>query len=458
MDQPTLSAAPSDTPKKRGSPPPGEAPPAKRLKESSGRWSAEEHQLFIGGLEAHGKDWKLLASLIPSRTVVQIRTHAQKYFQKVSKAGLTTREPAAPGRAHAPPSSPTAKGRSATQGSAVAAKSTAGRRRRGRGDTAAGGSNDGSRPTRDPADTSAARSAKSAAKAEAEAETEIEVKAEAGAAAGAKAEAGEAGAEAEAEAEPAAEVEGAEVEVEAEHLAVTVAAVARAIAAVAVAVPDPPSPPRTSSPERPAPVPLSPAPAWVTARRLAAPAAPAGSGGLAVTAAASRAMTPSASGGGGGCAVAGGGDGHGVERQAQTQPQPKPVEAEAEAEATIEAAKHSRSIKDSPLTALELEPVRSPPPSPYCLSEPFTTLESPASPPPPLQGDLELLTLLTLLTASERCDRFADFGGRPFSVGTLRPTPWSELELPENDLGGELASGPVTARPGVGHVMMWPQM
>jgi len=34
----------------------------------------------------HGKGWKKIAGLIKSRTVVQIRTHAQKYFQKLAKA------------------------------------------------------------------------------------------------------------------------------------------------------------------------------------------------------------------------------------------------------------------------------------------------------------------------------------------------------------------------------------
>jgi hypothetical protein len=34
----------------------------------------------------HGKGWKKIASLIKTRTVVQIRTHAQKYFQKLAKA------------------------------------------------------------------------------------------------------------------------------------------------------------------------------------------------------------------------------------------------------------------------------------------------------------------------------------------------------------------------------------
>jgi len=55
-------------------------------KENTGRWTAEEHRLFLQGLEVHGKGWKKIASLIQSRTVVQIRTHAQKYFQKLAKA------------------------------------------------------------------------------------------------------------------------------------------------------------------------------------------------------------------------------------------------------------------------------------------------------------------------------------------------------------------------------------
>mmetsp|Transcript_31288 Transcript_31288/g.71576 ORF Transcript_31288/g.71576 Transcript_31288/m.71576 type:complete len:439 (-) Transcript_31288:2267-3583(-) len=54
--------------------------------ENTGRWTAEEHRLFLKGLEEHGKGWKKIASLIKSRTVVQIRTHAQKYFQKLAKA------------------------------------------------------------------------------------------------------------------------------------------------------------------------------------------------------------------------------------------------------------------------------------------------------------------------------------------------------------------------------------
>jgi SHAQKYF class myb-like DNA-binding protein len=52
----------------------------------AGRWTREEHHAFIKGLEMYGKGWKKIASLIKTRTVVQIRTHAQKYFLKLTKA------------------------------------------------------------------------------------------------------------------------------------------------------------------------------------------------------------------------------------------------------------------------------------------------------------------------------------------------------------------------------------
>lgn len=52
---------------------------------SAGRWTAEEHALFLQGLDKYNKQWKMIAELVRTRTVVQIRTHAQKYFQKLNK-------------------------------------------------------------------------------------------------------------------------------------------------------------------------------------------------------------------------------------------------------------------------------------------------------------------------------------------------------------------------------------
>ena len=53
--------------------------------EKVGRWTEEEHEVFLEGLKLHGKQWKTIATKIGTRTVVQVRTHAQKYFQKMER-------------------------------------------------------------------------------------------------------------------------------------------------------------------------------------------------------------------------------------------------------------------------------------------------------------------------------------------------------------------------------------
>lgn len=60
--------------------------------EKVGRWTEMEHLIFIEGLEKHGKQWKIIAGMIGTRTVVQVRTHAQKYFQKMERNLNTTTE------------------------------------------------------------------------------------------------------------------------------------------------------------------------------------------------------------------------------------------------------------------------------------------------------------------------------------------------------------------------------
>jgi SHAQKYF class myb-like DNA-binding protein len=54
--------------------------------EATGRWTKEEHSAFLQGLKMYGKEWKKVAAKVRTRTVVQTRTHAQKYFQKLQKA------------------------------------------------------------------------------------------------------------------------------------------------------------------------------------------------------------------------------------------------------------------------------------------------------------------------------------------------------------------------------------
>jgi SHAQKYF class myb-like DNA-binding protein len=54
--------------------------------EHTGRWTKEEHEAFLSALKMYGKEWKKVAAKVKTRTVVQTRTHAQKYFQKLAKA------------------------------------------------------------------------------------------------------------------------------------------------------------------------------------------------------------------------------------------------------------------------------------------------------------------------------------------------------------------------------------
>ena len=69
-------------------PPPHTFPPPLfiTVKKDPGRWTAEEHMLFLKGLHLHGKSWKKISEIVQTRTVVQIRTHAQKYLIKLEKA------------------------------------------------------------------------------------------------------------------------------------------------------------------------------------------------------------------------------------------------------------------------------------------------------------------------------------------------------------------------------------
>ena len=55
--------------------------------EATGRWTKKEHAAFTQALDKYGREWKKIAAAVGTRTVVQVRTHAQKYFQKLVKEG-----------------------------------------------------------------------------------------------------------------------------------------------------------------------------------------------------------------------------------------------------------------------------------------------------------------------------------------------------------------------------------
>ncbi len=50
-----------------------------------GRWTKEEQNLFNLAYQWHGKDWKKLSEIIQTRSVIQIRSHAQKIQKKLDR-------------------------------------------------------------------------------------------------------------------------------------------------------------------------------------------------------------------------------------------------------------------------------------------------------------------------------------------------------------------------------------
>jgi SHAQKYF class myb-like DNA-binding protein len=66
-----------------------EAEKAAKPSRNTGRWTAEEHDEFLKCLDIYGREWKKAAERITTRTAAQIRSHAEKYFQKIEAAGET---------------------------------------------------------------------------------------------------------------------------------------------------------------------------------------------------------------------------------------------------------------------------------------------------------------------------------------------------------------------------------
>ena len=54
-------------------------------KPKEGKWTLKEHIQFLQGLDKFGMKWSQISNLIPTRTIVQVMSHSQKFFKKLKE-------------------------------------------------------------------------------------------------------------------------------------------------------------------------------------------------------------------------------------------------------------------------------------------------------------------------------------------------------------------------------------
>lgn len=55
-----------------------------RVRTTNGRWTKTQNDRFMKGLERFGRDWVCVQKVVKTRTLTQVRSHAQKVFLKLS--------------------------------------------------------------------------------------------------------------------------------------------------------------------------------------------------------------------------------------------------------------------------------------------------------------------------------------------------------------------------------------
>ena len=61
------------------------------MTEHTGRWTEQEHALFIQAVALYGRKWIKVAEHVGTRTTIQVRSHAQKFEAKNGgRAGLAS--------------------------------------------------------------------------------------------------------------------------------------------------------------------------------------------------------------------------------------------------------------------------------------------------------------------------------------------------------------------------------
>ena len=53
--------------------------------DTKGKWTDEEHDSFLESLRLYGKDWNKIKEHTGTRSVANIRSHAQKFARKLTK-------------------------------------------------------------------------------------------------------------------------------------------------------------------------------------------------------------------------------------------------------------------------------------------------------------------------------------------------------------------------------------
>ncbi|KAL3837666.1 hypothetical protein ACJIZ3_022257 [Penstemon smallii] len=63
------------------------------ISKSRESWTEPEHDKFLEALQLFDRDWKKIEAFVGSKTVIQIRSHAQKYFLKAQRSGTNEHLP-----------------------------------------------------------------------------------------------------------------------------------------------------------------------------------------------------------------------------------------------------------------------------------------------------------------------------------------------------------------------------